>query len=137
MRKLSSWLVTPLAVLALASCAGEPAGGDAAPSSYTSVTDQQGSIDGFVGAAEDATVVHCAGDGDGWSSSGSVENPTDEPQSYRLYVAFNQNRDTIGLVQVDLQTVPAGESAEWTVEAPITGDDLTCVLRVERFTPTK
>lgn len=58
-----------------------------------------------------------------------------DAQSYRLYVAFNRGKDTQGLVQVDVKSVEPGKTAEWTAEAPLKGEGLKCVLRVERFAP--
>lgn len=136
-RKHGTWLAVPLVALSLAACTGEATGGDAdAPTeiSYVEITDQQGSVEGYVGALEDAVINRCELAGDGWISEGTVTNPTESEQSYRIYVAFNENRDTHGLVQIDLTSVPAEASQHWKVEAPIPGDDLTCVLRVERFT---
>lgn len=139
--KLGALLIAPLLVLSLASCGGEGGGGTdsletAQPGSgYVEITDQQGSVDGFVGAADDATVERCESVADSWKGTGTVTNPTGETQSYRIYVAFNRNRDTRGLVQVDVASVAAGGTAEWQAEAPIGGDELKCVLRVERFAP--
>lgn len=136
--KLGTWFIATLVALSLASCGGEPAGGEvssASEDSYVDLTDQQGSVDGYVGALEDAQLDRCEATNDGWASAGTVTNPTDSAQSYRLYIAFNKNRDTRGLAQIDLEAVAAGSTEDWQVEAPITGEDLTCVLRVERFIP--
>lgn len=136
--KLSGALALSLAVLSLTACGGGSAGSGEAASAAKSdsvieVTDQQGSIEGFVGAAEDAEVTRCEAAGEAWVGEGTVTNPTDEPQAYRLYVAFNENRDTAGLVQVDLDEVSPGTSAKWQAEAELNGDAYDCVLRVERF----
>lgn len=138
----SALLVASLVALSLTSCAGGATGGEAGnqeeagvDGSYVDVTDQQGSIEEFVGASDDAEVVRCEGVDGGWVSEGTVTNPTDAAQSYRLYVAFNENQDTQGLVQVDIVDVAAGATEQWSVEAPLTSDDLSCLLRVERFDP--
>ncbi|MFA7498832.1 MAG: hypothetical protein WCY76_09100 [Leucobacter sp.] len=132
-------LVAPLVALSLASCAGGAAGGSAdAPDlerSLVDIADQPGSVDGFAGALEDVVVETCEAQGAGWFASGTVTNPTDTAQSYRLYVAFSENRDTIGLVQVDVPEVAAGESATWDAEAQVAGEGIDCALRVERFAP--
>lgn len=138
--KIGKVLALSLVALSLTSCAGGAAGGDAGSSAKTSdsfvdVADPQGAIDGFVGASEDAEVTRCEAGGQGWISEGTVTNPADEAQSYRIYVAFNKNRDTKGLVQVDLESVAAGKSADWKAEAPVDAEKLDCVLRVERFAP--
>lgn len=141
-KRLVTLLITPLAGLALASCSGGAAGGaqseppaETTPDSYVEITDQQGSVEGFVGASDDAQITLCEEKGNLWLAEGEVTNPTDATQSYRLYVGFNEGRDTKGLVQVDLPSVTPGETATWDVEAPIAADDAECVLRVERFTP--
>ena len=128
----------PLVVLFLAACAGEATSGDAEVTtvdSFVDITDHQGAVEGFVGALDDTEVDRCETTTDGWITGGTVVNPTDSTQSYRLYVAFNENRETHGLVQVDLAEVPGGASEDWEAQAPVSGDNLTCVLRVERFDP--
>lgn len=137
--KLSAWTLLPVVALALTSCAGGAAtasGEEAATAdAYVAVTDQQGAVPGFVGAAGDAETERCEADGDGWTAEGTVTNPETSAQGYRIYVAFNRNRDTRGLVQVDVASVAAGATESWKAEAPVAGDDLSCVLRVERFEP--
>lgn len=137
--KLSAWALLPVVALALTSCAGEgataPSDEAATVDGYVAVTDQQGAVPGFVGAARDAETERCESDGDGWIAEGTVTNPEASAQSYRIYVAFNHNRDTRGLVQVDVESVAAGATEAWEAAAPVAGDDLSCVLRVERFEP--
>lgn len=127
------------AVLALAACTGtdEPSPTPtAAPTDVTDITDQPGSVDGWVGALEDAETKTCARDGADWVASGTVTNPLDEAQSYRLYVSAMFGGDTRGLIQVDVPDVAGGASAPWRAAFPLEGDEFTCVLRVERFAPT-
>lgn len=136
--KHGTWLAVLLVAPSLASCAGGAPGGDAdtvIENSYVEITDQQGSVQGFVGALEDSAIDSCEATEDGWTSAGTVTNPTDVAQSYRIYVAFNENRDTRGLVQIDLDSVAPGSEQSWEVEAPVPGVNLSCVLRVERFSP--
>lgn len=140
MNRKVTWLIAPLALLALTSCvggeAGEATGNDSKQNSgYTDITDQQGSVDDFIGALDDATVERCEAAGDGWIAAGEVTNPAEDAQSYRIYVAFMDNSNTEGLVQVDIESVAANGTATWEAEAPIGGDDLRCTLRVERFAP--
>ena len=137
LRPSTRWLV-PLVALSLAACTGEAASGDAdvtAEKSFVDITDHQGSVEGFVGALDDAEVGRCEATTDGWIAGGTVANPTDSVQSYRLYVAFNHNRETPGLVQIDLDEVPGGANEDWEAQAPVSGNNFTCVLRVERFDP--
>lgn len=139
-RRLLTGAVVLTAAFALVSCTGaDDADSDGATSetvdSYVEITDQQGSVDGYVGALEDSEVERCEASGEGWVGEGTVTNPEDASQSYRIYLTFNDKRDTKALVQIDLPSVAAGETEEWSGKAPVSGDDLTCVLRVERFDP--
>lgn len=124
------------AVLTVTGCAAgtvEPTPTDTKAPTVTEITDQPGSVEGFVGALEDAEVKRCERDGDGWVAAGTVDNPTDRTQSYRLYISAMADGDTRGIVQVDVASVAAGESAAWKAEFALPDNDLTCVLRVERF----
>lgn len=141
------WLVVPLLALILSSCSGESGGGAASEggnsatadteatsdSSYVDITDQQGSAPDFEGAIGDASVERCEAEDNGWVSAGTVVNSTESAQNYRVYVAFNRNNDTRGLVQVDIDDLAPGAEDNWEVQAPISGDDFDCILRVERF----
>lgn len=146
MRK--AWITVPLLALTLSACSGESEGGvpatevsggseagdeSTSDSSYVDITDQQGSAPNFEGAIDDASVERCEAADDGWISAGTVENPTDAIQNYRVYVAFNKNSDTRGLVQVDVEALEPGEMQDWSAQAPVSGEGLKCVLRVERF----
>lgn len=135
-------LLTPLVALSLASCAGgaanEAASGETAPptaDSYVNVTDQQGSVEGFVGASDDAEITLCETDDNQSSAEGTVTNPTDVNQSYRLYIAFSEGRDTKDLVQVDIESVEPGEALTWDAQVPVNIKDVQCSARVERFEP--
>lgn len=89
--------------------------------------------DDFVGALVDVTELDCTGDGAAWRAQGLVTNPTAAAASYRIYVSFlAEDGDTRGLVQVDVEDVEAGATEEWGTSMAIDGDDLRCVLRVER-----
>lgn len=140
-RRFAKWAVIPALFLALAACSGDDKASEKdskpADQSHVDITDQQGSVKGFVGANDDVTTESCEAAKNLWRSEGTVTNPEKENQSYRLYVAFNRGKDTQGLVQVDVESVKPGQKVEWKAEAPLTGDDLTCVLRAERFAPQK
>lgn len=135
--------------LLLAGCTGTP---DAAPSTdapsvgtttlppqpeqYVNFEVHPGSAeDGFVGAKDDVEVSTCEEKDGSWAFGGTVTNPTDAVQSYRIYVTVKDAANaTKALVQVNANDVEAGTSTEWSGTAPVTGD-LTCSTRVERFTP--
>ena len=100
----------------------------------TDITDTPGSGEGLVGALADNTMGDCARKDDAWTVSGTVKNPTESPANYRIYVSLlNGANDTRALVQVDVDAVEAGGDKDWTTEIPVAEDDLSCVLRVERF----
>ncbi|WP_447944138.1 MULTISPECIES: hypothetical protein [Microbacterium] len=99
------------------------------------VTDQPGSVDGYVGAVEDADTTRCERAGSEWIAAGTVTNPLDEDQSYRLYVSAMDGSETRGVIQVDVPDVAGGATAEWRAAFALPEDELECVLRVERFAP--
>lgn len=137
--RFGKWVAVPALFLALAACSGDDKNsaseGSPKDESYVKISEPQGSVEGFVGANDDATMENCKAKGKSWVSDGTVKNSAKDTQSYRIYVAFNRGKDTQGLVQTDLKSVAAGDTAKWKVEAPISGEDLSCVLRVERFDP--
>ena len=96
------------------SCAGgaadEAASGDAETptGSYVSVTDQQGSRGRLVGALRMQITRESKNNQS--LAEGTVTNPTDANQS-RLYIAFNEGRDTQAKVQVDIESVEPGETS--------------------------
>lgn len=104
-------------------------------SSHIDIDEIPGSLEDFVGAHEDATTDACEAGGSGWIAEGTVTNPTDDAQSYRIYVSARADGNTVGLVQVDVDDVPAGESGTWEADFDLDEDGLDCLLRVERFTP--
>lgn len=97
------------------------------------VTDQPGSVDGYVGALDDAEIKTCSVTGDGLDVAGTVTNPEQDAQDYRIYVSALDGGDTVGLVQVDVTDVEGGETAEWETSMDLDQAELDCVLRVERF----
>lgn len=104
-------------------------------SSYTEVSDHPGSLDEFTGALEDAELESCEAGGSGWIAEGTVTNPLDDVQSYRVYVSVRSEEGTIGLVQVNVDDVDGGDSGSWEADFDLDEDDLECSLRVERFSP--
>ena len=114
----------------------EPEAPATQPAQHVAFTIHPGTAeDGFVGAQEDVTVSTCeAGEG-GWNFGGSLTNPAEETQSYRVYVSVKDAENfSAALVQVDVNDVESGATAEWSGNAPVEGE-LTCSTRVERFTP--
>lgn len=141
-KRTLSWVLIPLLGLGMAACTSSNDTDDAQPVPSASaslsadpvdVSDTPGSVKGYEGAAEDAEQSRCEADGSDWVSAGTVTNPTDAEQTYRVYVSFMAGQETEGLAQADDLTVKAGESADWEVRAGVSGDDIQCVLRVERF----
>lgn len=93
------------------------------------------STDDFVGAIEDVTIRECAEAEYGWAVEGIVTNSADADASYRIYVSLlgDSGETTLSLIQVDVPAMPSGDTAEWNGSFEnVDGNDLTCVLRVER-----
>ncbi|TBN58064.1 hypothetical protein EYE40_12035 [Glaciihabitans arcticus] len=140
-RTLVTALAAALLAASLAGCtAGSPepkptssADAEQTPG-ITDIDDTPGSGEDLVGALADNTMGDCVRDGDAWKVSGTVANPTEEAASYRIYVSLlNGANDTRALVQVDVDDLAAGEEETWDTEIPVAEDDLSCVLRVERY----
>ncbi|WP_010204278.1 hypothetical protein [Salinibacterium sp. PAMC 21357] len=136
----------PLAILALtlAGCTNngteaqpEPTESSAAAEQTPGITDIQdapGTGENLQGALADSTVDVCERAGDEWTVSGSVINSTDTAVTYRIYVSLlNGANDTRALTQVDVDVTEPGASADWTIAIPVAEDELSCVLRVERY----
>ena len=125
--------------LALTGCAG----GVPAPTetvkaeAVTEITDMPGTVEGYEGAASDASTTSCERAGDVWNVTGTVTNSAEAARDYRIYVSLLGGNDTRGLTQVNLQAVAAGATAEWSTSLAVAEDGLTCVLRVERFAPAQ
>ena len=112
-----------------------PSAGGKKKDTVTDVRDPQGSVAGYVGAMQDASLDSCATVDGVLKVSGTVTNPVDEPQQYRIYVSTMEGEDTRGIVQVDVPVVDAKQSADWETEIALPDPGLTCLLRVERFAP--
>lgn len=128
-----------LLVLVLAGCTGSPepeptpTASEQAPG-VTDIEDAPGSGEGLVGALEDAEVEACEAADGGWAVNGTVTNSTDAEADYRIYVSLlNGAGDTRGLTQVDVDDVAAGDTQQWDTSVELEDDDLSCVLRVERY----
>jgi len=129
-----------LGVAALAGCTATdpeptPTPTDAAVEpGVTDIEDAPGTGEDLVGAAADAITEACERDGDEWVARGTVTNPTDGEVDYRIYVSLlNSANDTRGLQQVDVEDLGAGDTADWESRLELADEDLSCVLRVERY----
>ena len=124
------------ACLALTACgsseAETPEGAAEGDDKVIEITDQPGSIDDYVGALEDVELETCA-TGGSLGVAGTVTNPESEAQNYRIFVSAMSADDTVGLVQVNVDDVAGGETAQWDTQMDLNQEDLDCVLRVERF----
>lgn len=109
---------------------------DAPTSSTVDVSVYPGtSEDGFEGAIKDASVGQCAATESGWIVEGTLTNSADVESSYRVYISLldGASAATLSLIQVDVPSVPVGETAEWSGSLGAAADgDHSCVLRVER-----
>lgn len=127
-----------LALVLITGCTGGAGNGESsAPPAekVVDVTDEPGTQDGHAGAIDDSTLDECEVTAEALVVSGTVTNPEDSPQSYRIYVSAMRKKETLGLVQVDVDSVGPGDSADWSTEIDLADPELECVLRVERFDP--
>lgn len=100
----------------------------------TDIEDTPGSGENLEGALADSKVATCERDGDEWKVAGTVTNPTDTKAKYRIYVSLlSGTNDTRALVQVDVEDVEPEATEDWDVDIPVAEDELSCVLRVERY----
>jgi hypothetical protein len=97
------------------------------------MSDRPGAQKGYAGAAKDAEVKSCKASSGTLRVKGAVSNPKTKRQHYRIYVSAMDGKVTRGVVQVDVRSVPGGGSEDWKASARLTGKDIRCVLRVERF----
>ncbi|WP_423920220.1 hypothetical protein ACPEEZ_13830 [Frigoribacterium sp. 2-23] len=133
-----------LTATALAGCTGDGST-DATPTpsattstaetpAVTDITDNPGSAADFTGALADTKQTTCELSGGAWNVAGTVTNPTESAQHYRIYVSLNnESQETRGLKQVDVESVAAGATADWSTTIETGEKNLSCVLRVERF----
>ncbi|GAA4479509.1 hypothetical protein GCM10023190_22710 [Enteractinococcus fodinae] len=132
-RGMITLAVAALALTACGSADDDAQSPDAANQKVIEIADQPGSVEDYVGAAEDAEIDTCAAGGDSLDVAGTVTNPESETHDYLLYVSAMTEGDTVGLVQVDVADVAGGDSAEWESQMDLAQEDIDCVLRVERF----
>ena len=135
-RLLRPLAVAALLLVALPACSDDaPEDPDASGPSetVTEVTVEPGTATGYEGARADVTDLRCERDGERWTVAGTVRNPPARPAAYRISPSFlAEDNDTRGLVQTDVSDLGPDEQQEWAGELEIGGDDLSCVLRVER-----
>jgi hypothetical protein len=91
-----------------------------------------GTLTGFVGAKTDVHDTKCDRAGASWNAAGKVTNPTKHAVRYRIYVSFLQGDTTVGIGEFDSPTVAARATAPFSTGVKVAGDDLRCLLRVER-----
>lgn len=96
------------------------------------VSTPPGSSKGYVGAAQDVKVSTCESRKGATTFSGTVTNPTDVAQSYRIYVAVTFKDATIGVDEIDVRILPARARANWDGSLASGTAGASCVLRVER-----
>ena len=125
-----------VATLTLVGCAGdEKPAYTQKPEAVTSVSNMPGEVQGYEGAAQDATTTKCEGADGKWGVAGTITSSADAARDYRIYVSLLDGADTVGLVQVDVPGVEPGTTHDWATTVDVTGENLQCVLRVERFAP--
>ena len=102
------------------------------PEFVANTQDTPGTLENFVGAHADVSNTTCTATKVGWVAKGAVKNPTEKAAKYRIYVSILDGDATLGIAQTDVKRVPEGATSEWTAAADTTGENLRCILRVER-----
>lgn len=87
---------------------------------------------GYVGAAGDVKLSTCNSNKALTLFTGTVTNPTNVTQSYRIYVAVTLKNTTIGIDEVDVNALAAKATSKWNGGLGSGADGASCVLRVER-----
>jgi hypothetical protein len=100
----------------------------------TDIEDTPGSGEGLQGALSDSQVTTCERDGDAWSVEGTVTNSSAAAASYRIYVSLlAADGSTRALTQVNVDAIEPAAESDWATTIDLAEDDLSCVLRVERY----
>lgn len=100
----------------------------------TDIVDAPGTGEGLVGALADTETSTCKLVEGKWDVAGTVTNSSDAPASYRIYVSLlNEGGDTRSLTQVNVDPIDPGAETEWSTAVPLEEKNLSCVLRVERY----
>ena len=87
----------------------------------------------FEGARQDVADVTCASADGVWTAAGKVTNPRADSVQYRIYVSYlDPAGTTVGLIESDVSSLAAQQSAVWNTKLTSAAEGLTCVLRVER-----
>jgi hypothetical protein len=109
----------------------EPAPSSTEPQPVIDVVHQPGEGE-FDGALDDVEFT-CTSDGSTWTAQGSATNSSAATADYRIFMAFlDSSGETVALIEEEVTGVPAGESADWSVQFASDAADLDCVPRVER-----
>lgn len=98
----------------------------------TDIATLPGSTAGAVVASDDNAHTRCEPDGDRRAVSGTITNPEDAAQDYRVYVSLVDDATVVQLGEVDLPRVRPGRSVPWAMTLPDAGADVSCLVRVER-----
>ena len=100
----------------------------------TDIVDAPGTGEGLEGALSDTQVTTCQLADDQWKVDGTVTNSTEASASYRIYVSLlTAAGDTRSLTQVNVDPIAPGAETEWSTTVALDEEDLSCVLRVERY----
>ena len=137
-RRIAAALLVALSLASVA-CSDDDEGDESetsGPSSTDEIVDirDQPGDEEATGARDDVGRLTCEMGGAGWRATARVTNSTDGIVSYRIFVSFLDAEDqSLGVTQVDVDGLDPGESEDWEASLAVVGDDLDCVLRVERF----
>ncbi len=134
-RGLRAAAAAAMLVAGLAGCSNEAPDTRPETGAVTDISVQPGTTEDYVGAKQDVTGLACEPDGRAWKVTGTVRNSTRATAGYRIYTSFlDDENETRGLLQTDVQDLAPGGEKEWTGRLDVRGQDLRCVLRVERLT---
>lgn len=149
MRRLVAAILVGTTAVTVAACSGSDSNGKALKAKPAAATSKAstssttlpfesntrhvpGTLADFVGAKTDVHDTTCSRNGDFWNASGKLTNPTKNAVKYRVYVSFLNGDTTVGLTEFDSPTVKAKATEPFSAGVKVTGQDLRCILRVER-----
>ena len=146
MRRLTAAFLVGIVAVSAAACSGsgstkslkaERAAAKSTTSSSTlpfesNAKHTPGTLSDFVGAKNDVHDVKCERVGASWDAAGKLTNPTTAAVKYRVYVSFMSGDTTVGITEFDSGRVAPKATEPFQSGVKVDGDDLRCVLRVER-----
>lgn len=79
---------------------------------------------------QNVSVASCENADGGWKAGGTAKNPSDQPVDLTISIFFTTDKGTVLGTGSTKVGVKPGDTAQWTVKAPLTPAPTTvCVLR--------